>query len=77
VSDSALDKVRQWELSGGIVRLVSLTSDRLVVELCTCTGEPMEQLQSDDPDLVAYAQAAPLAPEAARERSPAPGQRML
>jgi hypothetical protein len=54
VSDSALDRVRQWELSGGSVQVFALTSDQVAVQLCTCTGEPMEQLVSDDPELLDY-----------------------
>jgi hypothetical protein len=49
-----LDRVRQWELSGGSVQVLALTSDQAVVQLCTCTGEPMEQLLSDDPELLDY-----------------------
>jgi uncharacterized protein YeaO (DUF488 family) len=54
VTDAALARLQQWELSGGGVRVLGLTSDRAVVQLCTCTGEPMEQLVSDEPALLAY-----------------------
>jgi hypothetical protein len=36
------------------VRLLALTSDQASVQLCTCTGELMEQLVSDDPALLDY-----------------------
>ncbi len=54
MTDSALDRIRQWELSGGSVRLLGLTSDQALVQLCTCTGEPMEQLVSHEPALLEY-----------------------
>ncbi len=54
MSDSALDRVRQWELSGGSVQVLALTSDQVAVQLCTCTAEPMQRLVSDDPALLDY-----------------------
>ncbi|MBV9355111.1 MAG: hypothetical protein JO023_06235 [Chloroflexi bacterium] len=54
MSDCALDRVRQWELSGGSLRVLGLTSDQAVVQLCACTGEPMEVLVSDEPALLGY-----------------------
>jgi hypothetical protein len=54
MTDTALDRVRQWELSGGTLRLLGLTLDRADVQLCACTGEPMERLVSDEPALLEY-----------------------
>jgi hypothetical protein len=31
-----------------------LTPDRVVVELCTCSGEPVDALVSEDPELIAF-----------------------
>jgi hypothetical protein len=34
-------------------------SDELaIVDLCTCDGEPVERLQPDDPELIAYVRQA-------------------
>ena len=35
-------------------RIVSISNERAVVDLCTCTGEPMERLESDDPAVIAH-----------------------
>ena len=52
--DTPLDKVQRWEQSGAILRVMSLDRRRAVVELCTCTGERMERLESSDAELLAY-----------------------
>ena len=44
-----LENVENWTLSGGSWRIASISKERAVVELCACTGEPMERLESDDP----------------------------
>jgi hypothetical protein len=49
-----LERVENWTLSGGSWRIVSISSQRAVVDLCTCTGEPMERLESDDPAVIAH-----------------------
>ena len=40
-------------------RIVDLSGERAVVDLCTCTGEPVERLESDDPALIGYLRSAP------------------
>jgi hypothetical protein len=49
-----LDNLESWTLSGGSWRIVSISNERAVVDLCTCTGEPMERLESDDSAVIAY-----------------------
>jgi hypothetical protein len=48
-----LENLENWTLSGGRGRIVSISNKRAVVDLCTCTGEPMERLESDDPAVIA------------------------
>jgi hypothetical protein len=48
------ETLENWTLSGGYARLVSISGRRAVVDLCTCTGEPMERLESDDPAVIAH-----------------------
>jgi hypothetical protein len=48
------EKLENWTLSGGRWRIVSLSDERAVLDLCTCTGEPMERFESDDPAVIAY-----------------------
>lgn len=49
-----LENLENWTLSGGHWRIVSISNERAVVDLCTYTGEPMERLESDDPAVIAY-----------------------
>jgi hypothetical protein len=49
--EDPLEVVRRWTSSGGVVRLVSATSERLDVELLTCdAGEVMGRVTSEPPD---------------------------
>lgn len=48
------ESLEDWTLSGGSWRIVSISNEQAVVDLCTCTGEPMERLESDDPAEIAY-----------------------
>jgi hypothetical protein len=53
-----IDALERWVLFGAQWRVVDLTDQRAVVDLCTCTGEIVERLESDDPALVRYVRAA-------------------
>ncbi len=46
--------LERWEQHGAVWRSVTVTDSEAVVDLCTCTGEPVEQLRSTDPDLLRY-----------------------
>jgi hypothetical protein len=54
-----LENVENWTLSGGSWRIASISKERAVVELCACTGEPMERLESDDPTVIARLRTTP------------------
>jgi hypothetical protein len=49
-----LENLESWALSGGTWRIVSISDERAVVDLCTWTGEPMQRLASDDPAVIAH-----------------------
>jgi hypothetical protein len=53
-----LDDLERWTLSGGHWRLVDISNERAVVDLCACTGEPMERLEYDDPEVIAHLPSA-------------------
>ena len=53
-----IDALERWVLFGAQWRVVHLSDDQAVVDLCTCTGEPVERIQSDDPVLIGYLRAA-------------------
>jgi hypothetical protein len=49
-----IETLRRWEDSGATWKLYELTEEHAVVDLCTCTGEPVERLESDDDELLRY-----------------------
>jgi hypothetical protein len=53
MSESPVERLHHWEASGGTARVVRLGDGEAVVDLCACTGEPMERLTSGDADLIA------------------------
>ena len=44
----------RWEEHGAIWRLRFMTDREAVVDLCTCYGEPLDELRSSDPELLRY-----------------------
>jgi hypothetical protein len=49
-----IDALERWVLFGAGWRVVDLSNERAVVDLCACTGEPVERVESDDPALIDY-----------------------
>jgi hypothetical protein len=54
----SIDDLERWVLSGAHWRVVDIARDHAVVDMCTCTGEPMERVESDDPAVVGYLRTA-------------------
>jgi hypothetical protein len=54
MAESPVDQLRRWELSGATWRVITRTARHAEVELCTCTGEPMQRLVSEDPRLLEF-----------------------
>jgi hypothetical protein len=52
--ESPIDVLERWELFGAQWRVVQLSDEHAVVDLCTCTGEPVGRLRSTDPALIDY-----------------------
>ena len=50
--------LKSWVLSGAHWRVVDISGYHAVVDLCTCTGEPMERLESADPAVIDYLRTA-------------------
>ena len=59
MSTLTIDALERWVLFGAQWRIVDLSGERAVVDLCTCTGELVERLESDDPALIRYLRSAP------------------
>jgi hypothetical protein len=52
-----IKELEDWELNGAIWRAVEVTDERAVIDLCSCSGEPMDRVQSDAPELIEYVRA--------------------
>ena len=50
--------LERWRDFGAQFRVLHLSDDAALVQLCTCTGEPVDRLESRDPRVVAYLRAA-------------------
>jgi hypothetical protein len=57
LTEDALTTLERWRDSGGDYRVVELSDERAIVDLCTCHGEPMDRLDSVDPRLIAHLRA--------------------
>ncbi|HEY5431625.1 MAG TPA: hypothetical protein VIK04_21105 [Solirubrobacteraceae bacterium] len=60
MSDEVLtvERLEQWARSGAHLWVVALADNHAVVQLCACTGEPVERLESDNRKLIEYLQSA-------------------
>jgi hypothetical protein len=52
-AETPLEALERWERWGGTWRLEQLLEPGAVVMLCTCDGQPVEQLRSTDPAFAA------------------------
>ena len=53
-----IDDLESWVLSGAHWRVVDISNGHAVVDMCTCTGEPMERVESADPAVIGYLRTA-------------------
>ena len=53
-SSFRLPQLEDWEFHGATWRTVELAQERVVLDLCSCSGEPMERVESEDPELIEY-----------------------
>jgi hypothetical protein len=56
---TTISELEDWEESGAAWRAVELDAEHAVVDLCTCSGERMERVQSEDPEVIAFVRAHP------------------
>lgn len=54
-----VDELVAWEQSGAGWRLAESGPDGVVVELCACTGEPVDLRTGAEPALLAYVREHP------------------
>ena len=53
---ATIAELQDWEQSGAVWQAVDVTPERGVVDLCTCSGEPMDRVQSEDPQFIEFVQ---------------------
>jgi hypothetical protein len=54
IPDPPIMVLTRWAEHGGTWRTTQITETVVLVELCTCYGEPVESFRSDDPELLRY-----------------------
>jgi hypothetical protein len=54
MADSPIEALERWEDHGAVWRIRHLSDALAVVDLCTCDGDPVERLESDDRELISY-----------------------
>jgi hypothetical protein len=54
MADDPVDVLTRWEDHGAVWRVVDLTDERAVIDLCTCYGEPVDRIESTDPQLLRF-----------------------
>jgi hypothetical protein len=57
-----VETLERWEGAGAQWRVVDISAERVVVDLCTCTGEPVDQVQSEDPEIIEHLRTARVDP---------------
>jgi hypothetical protein len=52
-----IEDLERWEDNGAMWRPFEVTATHAVIDLCSCTGEPMERVQSDAEEVVELARS--------------------
>jgi hypothetical protein len=52
-----LADLERWELFGATWRVVELSDDRALLDMCACTGQLVERRESEDRALITYVRA--------------------
>ena len=50
-------ELEDWELHGAVWRPLEVSDKRAVVELCSCSGEAMDVVVGDAPELIEFVRA--------------------
>jgi hypothetical protein len=57
--EATIEGLRSWEDHGATWRVVDVSNERAVVQLCTCYGEPVDLVQTLDPEVIAFVRRGP------------------
>jgi hypothetical protein len=52
--ESPVDVLTRWEHHGAVWRTLHVSDAKAIVDLCTCHGEPVDRIESGDPELIAF-----------------------
>jgi len=53
-----VDRLERWAFFGANWRVLEVSSDRVVVDLCACTGELVERVECGDAAVIEYLRTA-------------------
>ncbi len=54
MADDPIAVLERWTDHGALYRVLELTDERAVVQLQTCSGEPVDLIESEDARLIAF-----------------------
>lgn len=54
VRQATISELEDWERNGAVWRPVEIHGGKAVVDLCSCTGELMERVESDDATFIQF-----------------------
>ncbi|MEO8688809.1 MAG: hypothetical protein ABI611_11400 [Solirubrobacteraceae bacterium] len=57
-AELTIDELERWALFGAQWRVVDISAAHVVIDLCECTGLPVERRESDDTTLIDYVRSA-------------------
>ena len=60
--DLTIDALERWALFGAHWRVIDVSDTRALVELRTCTDEPVERREVSDAGVIAYLRQRPQVP---------------
>jgi hypothetical protein len=52
--EAPVDVLERWVHNGATWRAVHVSDAKAIVDLCTCSGEPVDRIESADPALIAF-----------------------
>jgi hypothetical protein len=58
-TESAVAILERWEHYGATWQAVHVSDAKAIVDLCTCSGEPVDRIESSDAELIAYLRERP------------------
>ena len=59
-TETPVELLERWEHHGAAWRAVHVSDEKAIVDLCTCHGEPVDRIESSDPDLIRLLRERPV-----------------